>query len=321
MLAAGVTEKAGRVRVLDLPAPRPPREDEVLLDVRAAGVGNWDELMRAGGWEAGLAPPFALGVEAAGVVAAAGSSTTGIAPGDEMLGYVFPFRGSGTWAGQVLAPAAVLAARPPGVSWAQAAALPVPALTAQQALEVAEVGQGRSVLVHGAGGVTGGLLVQFAHATGARVIATAGPGSADRVRGLGADLVVDYHDPAWPDQVRAAAGSGVAGSGVAGSGVAGGGVGVAVNAVPGGAAAALSAVADSGRLVNIAGAAPPPERGIDVRAVYVQPDQALLARAAALLARGALVLPIAAEFPLAQAAEAMARAHAGPAGAAVVLTP
>src|SRR5438034_528040 len=81
----------------------------------------------------------------------------------------------------------------------------VPALTADQALqEAAPVPAGEWVLVHGAGGVTGGLVVQLATARGATVVATAGPSSAARVRGYGARLVLDYHDPDWPARVREA---------------------------------------------------------------------------------------------------------------------
>jgi NADPH:quinone reductase-like Zn-dependent oxidoreductase len=161
------------------------------------------------------------------------------------------------------------------------------------------------LLVHGAGGVTGGLVVRFAALAGARVIATAGPGSADRVRGLGAGQVIDYHDPSWPALAREAAG---------------GAVDAAVNAVPGGSGDALAAVADSGRLVTIAGAAPSVERGVAVQAVFVQADRDLLTRPAALLASGELILAIAGEFPLDHAADALTRLQAGTDGAAVVLT-
>lgn len=274
--------------------------------MRAAGVGNWDDLMRAGSWESGLAPPFALGVEAAGVVVAAGSGVAGLAAGDEVLAYVFPFRDGGAWAQRLIVPAAAAVARPEAVSWAQAAALPVPALTAQQAVAAAGAEPGRTLLVHGAGGVTGGMLIQFAALAGARVIATAGPASADRVRGLGAWRLLDYHDPSWPALAREAAG---------------GRVDAAVNAVPGGSGDALAAVADSGRLVTIAGTAPPAERGVAVQAVFVQPGRERLARAAALLASGELTLAVAAEFALDRAADALARLTAGTAGAAVVLTP
>jgi len=96
----------------------------------------------------------------------------------------------------LVAPAALVARKPDAVPWQTAAAFPVPALTADQALsEVVPAPSGESVLVHGAGDVTGGLLVQLAIMRGATVVATAGPGSVARFRGYGATAVFDYHDP------------------------------------------------------------------------------------------------------------------------------
>jgi NADPH:quinone reductase-like Zn-dependent oxidoreductase len=306
MRGAGVDTAAGAVTTLELAPPRPPRPDEVLLNVRAAGVGNWDDLMRTGGWPSGLTPPFALGVEAAGLVAATGDEVTGVTVGDEVLSYVFPFRDGGAWAEQVIVPAALVVPRPVTVSWAQAATLPVPALTAQQVLDdTLGLRAGEKLLVNGGAGVTGGMLVQFAALAGAEVAATAGPRSARHVRGLGAAHVIDYHDRDWPARARAALGGPAA---------------AAVNAVPGGADDALAVVADEGRLATIAGAVPgQPGRGITARAVYVQPSPAQLRHAAALLAQGHLRLPIAAEYPLARASDALSRVLAGTGGAAVAL--
>src|SRR5204862_154833 len=85
-----------------------------------------------------------------------------------------------------------------------AAAFPVPALTAGQVLsDTLGVRAGEHLLVHGAGGVTGGLLVALAVLHGAQVIATAGPSSRQRVTALGARHVIDYHDHDWPMQVAA----------------------------------------------------------------------------------------------------------------------
>ena len=65
MRAAGVRQIGGAVELLELAEPRAPRADEILLDVRACGAGNWDEFVRTGGWDTGIRPPMALGVEAA----------------------------------------------------------------------------------------------------------------------------------------------------------------------------------------------------------------------------------------------------------------
>src|SRR5438034_4223015 len=157
MKAAGIDAFGGEVELLELAAPAPPAPDEVVISVRAAGVGNWDEIVRVGGWDVGRRPPLALGVEAAGVVAAVGEDVASLAPGDEVLTHPLPLRHQGAWAEWLVAPGAVVAPKPAGVPWEVAAAFPVPALTADQALsEAARTPVGEWVLVHGAGGVTGG---------------------------------------------------------------------------------------------------------------------------------------------------------------------
>ena len=78
MQAAGIDAFGGEVRVLKLAAPASAAPDEVVISVRAAGVGNWDEFVRVGNWDVGRPPPLALGVEAAGVVVAVGEATVDI---------------------------------------------------------------------------------------------------------------------------------------------------------------------------------------------------------------------------------------------------
>jgi NADPH:quinone reductase-like Zn-dependent oxidoreductase len=70
--ASGVRLLGGAVELLELPEPRALRADEVLIDVQASGVGNWDNIVRTGGWDTGARPPMALGLEAAGIVAVVG---------------------------------------------------------------------------------------------------------------------------------------------------------------------------------------------------------------------------------------------------------
>src|SRR5215831_9771453 len=211
MRVAGIRETGARVELIDVDEPRPLAGDEVLLEVMAAGVGNWDEFVRTGGWDVGTSPPTALGVEAAGTVVAAGPAAGDWAPGDPVMTHPVPLRDQGTWAPRLIAPAELLARKPPSASWEVAAAFPVPALTAEQVLgDALNIRAGEQLLVHGAGGVTGGLLVALGLLRGAQVIATAGPASQQRVRALGAHQVIDYHDQEWPEQVRAITGHGVA---------------------------------------------------------------------------------------------------------------
>jgi len=308
MRAAGIDVFGADVRVLELAAPGSPAPDELVISVRATGVGNWDEIVRVGDWDVGRKPPLALGVEAAGVVAAVGEEVTSFALGDELLTHPLPLRHHGTWAELLVAPAALVARKPAAVPWETAAAFPVPALTADQALsEAAPSPAGEWVLVHGAGGVTGGLVVQLAVARGATVVATAGPSSESRVRDYGARVVLDYHDPEWPARVREAAPGGR-------------GVDAAVNAARGGAASALHAVADDGRLATITGDPPTPKRGVTVANIYVEADGERLSALAEALEDGLLSLNVGARFALADAATALHGAVTGRAAGATVLT-
>jgi NADPH:quinone reductase-like Zn-dependent oxidoreductase len=305
--AAGIRRIGDAVELLELPGPRALRPDEVLIDVRACGIGNWDEIARQGGWDLGARPPMALGVEAAGLVAAVGAQVNGIGAGDRVTAHSLPLREQGAWAERYIAAAGHVAVVPPGMPFDAAAALPVPALTADQVIaDALGVRPGEAVLVHGAGGVTGGLLVQLAVHRGATVIATAGADSAGRVAALGAATVLDYHQPDWPEQVRA---------------LTQGGVDAAANAARAGSAQAIRAVRDRGRLATITSDPPPAERDITVREVYVAPDGSRLSRLVELLAQGALAVSVSEWFPLEQGAAALARAGHGAPGSAVVLQP
>jgi NADPH:quinone reductase-like Zn-dependent oxidoreductase len=135
------------------------------------------------------------------------------------------------------------------------------------------------------------------------VIATAGPGSAARVRALGA-TVLDYHDPDWPGQVRS---------------LTGGGADAAANAAPAAASAAMQAVRDGGRLATITGDPPQAGRGIAVTSITVGPDGPRLRVLTGLLGQGTIGITVDGWYPLGQAGEALARARRGAHGAAVVI--
>src|SRR5262252_7314181 len=273
MRVAGITAQGGPVEILEVGELAPPAADDVLLDVASAGIGNWDELVRVGSWRIGGPAPMALGTEAAGTVAAVGSRVADVREGDEVMTHPLPLRRHRTWAGKVLAPAATVAPRPRATSWEASGAFPIPALTAAQALDEAlGIESGGWVVVNGAGGVTGGLLVQLAAVRGGRVIATASPKKAERIRGYGAAEVLDYHGD-WPAIVCE---------------ITGGGAPRAVNAARGKAATTLKAVADGGRIATITGDPPREERGVAVSDIYVRPDGGQLSELADLLARRTL---------------------------------
>ncbi len=308
VLVAGIREVGGAVEVLDVADPRPLAAGEVLISVKAAGIGNWDEIVRTGGWDVGTATPMALGVEAAGVIDDVGPDVEDFASGDEVLCHPLPLRHQGAWAPLLIAPVSELARKPSGVSWDAAAAFPVPALTANQVLsEALSLDRGETILVHGAGGVTGALLVQLAALSGAKVLATCSPASGARVRDLGAAQVFDYNDPGWPEDVRRAAG--------------GVGVQVAANAVRGGALLALTTVVDGGRLATITSDGPQTERGIAVSDVYVRPDGAHLERLVEMLGTGQLAVVVAGRVGLDEAGDALRAVAAGEVSGAVVVVP
>ena len=303
---AGIQRFGGDVRELSLPDPRPPRPGETLIEVRAAGVAPWDDLVRLGSWEVGLRPPAALGVAASGTVAAVGAAGDGWSVGDEVMTHPVPVLDQGCWSELLLARADLLAAKPSAVSWEESAAFPVPALTADQALDAAigDSPTGR-LLVHGAGGVTGQLTAALAVMIGVEVAATAGPPSAERLQGLGISAVFDYHDDNWPTAVRDWAG--------------GDGVPAAINAAPGGEEDVLSAIADGGRLATITGAPPPPERGVTIVDIYVEADGSRLGRMAERLGNGDVGISVGGTYGLADGAEALEVAVGGGGGNAVVL--
>ncbi len=306
MRAAGIRVPGGQIEVLELPAPPPPSGNEVLIEVRAAGIGNWDDLVRTGAWDVGTIPPMALGVEAAGVVSAIGATQTRFALGDEVLVHSVPMRHHGAWAELFLAPGGHVAAKPAGLDWAVAGALPVPALTASQVVMRLGCGSSDEALIHGAGGVTGGLLVALAAATGCRVVATCSLRASGRVRSYGASAAVDYHAADWPSQVlRASSGR----------------FSVVVNAVRGASAALLRLVADEGRLATITGDPPQGERGILVVDAYVAPDGPALEAAVGELFARRLTIPIAGVYGLGEATVGFQTVVHGHAEGACVLDP
>ncbi|NEE03590.1 NADP-dependent oxidoreductase [Phytoactinopolyspora halotolerans] len=170
------------------PSPGPT---EVLVEVRAAGVNPTDWQIREQGYW--LTPPFTLGWDVSGVVAAVAPGVNRFAVGDEVYGMPgFPAM-PGCYAEYVAAPARHFAPKPSSLSHVEAAAVPLAALTAWQSLvEVGKVGRGDRVLVHAAAGGVGHLAVQLAKALGAHVVGTAGPSNRDFLHGLGTDEIIDY---------------------------------------------------------------------------------------------------------------------------------
>jgi NADPH:quinone reductase-like Zn-dependent oxidoreductase len=305
---AGIKEIGGQVQRLDLSEPADLRPDEVLIDVKAAGAANWDDIVRTGGWAVGIKPPMALGVEASGVVRKIGSAVKRFQAGDSVMTHPVPLRQQGAWAQHLVAPERTVAAKPSEMSWEVAGAFPVPALIAGQVLiRAVAVQPGEVILVNGGGGVTGGVIVAVAAAIGARVITTASSESAERLRAYGADLVLDYRQQNWKDEVRQLTD--------------GYGVSVAVNAVRHAAANLIPLVADGGRLATITGDPPESQRGIAISNVFVEPDGETLGKLAADFVKRRQTIPIAKVYGLSEADTAIAAAVKGEAPGALLIDP
>lgn len=184
------TEVAG-VNHLPIPTAGP---GEVLVRVAAAGIGVGDWLAIAG-LPYVARPGYGMrrrsrvaGQELAGTVVSVGAGVTGLTEGDEVLGFA-----TGAFADVVVAEAGSLVKKPAGVSFVEAAAIPVSAVAAYQALtRVANLGSGQSVLVIGASGAVGTFAVQLAKAMGASVTGVAGTANVELLWAIGADDVVDY---------------------------------------------------------------------------------------------------------------------------------
>jgi NADPH:quinone reductase-like Zn-dependent oxidoreductase len=178
-----------------------PGATEILVEVRAAGVNPIDWKIRQFGYW--LTPPFVLGWDVSGVVAAVGPGETRFTVGDEVFGLPsFPAVGGG-YAEYVVAPSRHFALKPTTVDHVAAAALPLSGSTAWQALvDVAELREGQRVLIHAAAGGVGHLAVQIAKARGAHVIGTATAAKHELLRTLGADEVVDYTAHDFAEVVR-----------------------------------------------------------------------------------------------------------------------
>lgn len=175
---------------------------QVRLKVVAAAVNPLDHKIR-GGWLPQMAPPFPVvpGVEAAGIVDEVGEGVTGVAVGDEVMGWTV----TGAYAEYALATDFTL--KPAGLDWDLAAAVPSAVETSVRVLDLLGVGQGDTLLLHGAAGVVGAFGVQLAVARGATVVGTASPGNHDYLRSLGA-IPVAYGN-GLADRVRAVAPQGV----------------------------------------------------------------------------------------------------------------
>ena len=190
---------ASALRYEDAPKPAPGAKD-LLVRVHAAGTNPVDWKIRGGMMPLPKeAMPIILGYDVAGVVEAVGAEVKGFKPGDEVFAYLSLQRGGG-YAEYTIVRESEAAMKPKNADFVHAAAVPLAALTAWQAMfDTAGLKEGQTVLIHGGAGGVGHFAVQLAKARGAKVIATASEKNVAFVRSLGADTVIDYKAQKFED--------------------------------------------------------------------------------------------------------------------------
>ncbi|EFL17783.1 NADP-dependent oxidoreductase [Streptomyces sp. C] len=305
MRAIVVNEWGGPETLVEREIERPePGLNEILVRVHAAGVNPVDWKTRASGGLIAWGEVPIVGWDVSGTVEAVGPGVTLYAPGDEVYGMPgFP-RQAGGYAEYVVGAARHFARKPASLDHVQAAALPLAALTAWQALvDTAAVTPGQRVLVHAAAGGVGHLAVQIAKARGAYVIGTASEAKHGLLRELGADELIDYRSADFTEAVSD--------------------VDVVIDSLGGeNGARSLKVLKPGGHLVTLPSPddVPADADGVHTGWTLVEPDFRGLVEIAALVEEGRLRPVIDTVLPLEQAAQAHGLGELGRTTGKIVLT-
>ena len=287
-MKAVIYRRYGGPEVLEYTDVADPKvaQNSVLVHVRAAALNPADHLLQAGLGESHTDAWFPVipGWDVAGVVERVGAGVSEFAPRDEVIGYIRQdILHHGAYAERVSTPVETLVRKPRTASWPEAAGLPLAGLTAYRAIiQTLSVEPGETVLIHGAAGGVGAVAAQLALAREARVIGAASVGHHDFLRSIGVLPVA--HGEGIADRVRALAPNGLdAVLDCVGKGV-------------------LHTTANLGssrmRACSIA------DGGPGITTVFARLDRAVLTRLVEMVDEGKIRVPIAATYPLAQAAEA-----------------
>ena len=311
MRALHVPAAGAQPQLSDLPIPQ-VADGTVLVRVKAAGLNAVDNAIAAGVMAQMIphAYPLILGRDAAGVVEAAGPGVDHVAAGDEVFGHVLlaPPVQAGTLAEYALLPAAAVAAKPAGLDFVTAAALPLAGAAAAAAVDAIDPHPGQTALVIGASGGVGGYAVQLLAARGVTVVATGTGDDAARLAALGAATVVDYTAAPVAEQVRASYPDGVDALIDL--------VAYTADALP------LSAVHKDGRVASTLGAADEQVlagAGLTGTNIMAHPVRELIAPLAEQAAAGTLRVDVTTVLPLEQAAEGLATIASGNARGKIVI--
>lgn len=291
-----------QLRLERVPVPT-PGPGQVLIEVHAASVNPIDWKVREGALRA-RAPiegPVTPGRDASGIVRAVGAGVTGWRAGDAVVAVCNGVQGC--YADYAVVAADEVARKPAKLSFVEAAAFPLVAVTAWNSVNLARVGKGDTVLVHGGAGGVGAFAVQFAAARGARVIATASARNLDLVRSFGAAEAIDYRATKFEDVVRD--------------------VDVVIDTVGGETLARSPAVLKrGGRLVTIAGRPPQDacrERALECGNGNASTAGGIVAQVTREVDEGRARVVVDRTYPLAQAAEAQEANRAGGGRGKIVL--
>lgn len=297
------TPGAELVEYTDIPVPTID-DDELLVRISAVGVGIHDSYFLP----SDASYPFAMGIEAAGIVEVVGGAVAGFEPGERIAFVSSMQRKGGTWAEYAAVKASsLIMPLPGGLDFATAAALPVAGNTALRAFSaLAEIPSGGSVFIAGGSGAIGTLAIQLASQRGWRVAASASETNQSYLQSLGAEKVVDYNDEHWPEQILEWMPLGVDG---------------AIAVQPGTSFDSLRVVRDGGDLVTISNDAVETERGVRVSVVPFQADvRAELEQLFTDVVEGNIQVELEHVYPFQEALDALAKVQTRHARGKLVLS-
>jgi NADPH:quinone reductase-like Zn-dependent oxidoreductase len=276
----------------DVPEPK-LSQTNVLIRVKAAALNPADYILQEGLGDGIMDAWFPVipGWDVAGIVERAGDGVSEFIPGDEVIGFVREeILRHGTYAEKVSAAVSSFIRKPRNATWAQAAALPLAGLTAYQAIVHAlNIQEGETLLIHGASGGVGSIAAQIALSRGARVVGSASEINHDYLESIGVQPVL-YGDQFVKDVRR----------------IVPEGFDTILDCAGRGVLSLISQIGQAGvRACSITGAAP------GVKTVFARTDQGDLMKLVELVESGLLVVPIAATYPLADAAIAQQTLQSG----------
>ena len=277
------------LKLEEIPQPE-AKEDEILVRVIAAGVNPVDAAARSQkfGQFLHIKLPAIPGYDIAGIVEKAGAKITKFKPGDPVYAYIALDKGGG-YAQYAVATEKEAAAKPQSLTYVEAAAVPLVAETAWQALiDTARLSAGQTVLIHGGSGGVGSFAIQIAKARGAKVMATASTANQDLLKQLGADVAIDYTKQKFEDVAKD--------------------VDVVLDSVGKDTLArSYGVVKKGGFIVSIVGRPDPTQlekHGIHGASISVEPNASELAEIGRLIDEKKIKVIVSQTFPLAEAAKA-----------------